>query len=73
MKTGASWPLRFRRRNAGPYVRSGLSADEIAVLPRRPVLILAGPARRDRMHGIGPADTPPGATRVSATFRTLAA
>ena len=69
----ASWPMRFRRRNAGPYVRSGLPSDEIAILPRRSVLILAGAARRDWMHGIDPADTPPGATRVSATFRTLVA
>ena len=68
----ASWPMRFRRRNAGPYVRSGLSADEIAVLPRRSVLVLAGAARRDWMHGIDPAETHSGTTRISATFRTLA-
>ena len=68
-----SWPMRFRRRDARPYVRTGLPADEIAVLPRRSALILAGPARRDWMHGIDPADTPAGATRISATFRTLAA
>ncbi len=49
-----SWPMRFRRHDAEPYVRIGLPADEIAALPRRSVLILAG------------------ATRVSATFRTLA-
>ena len=65
--------MRFRRRRAAPYIRTELPADEIAVLPRRLVLILASAARRDWMHGIDPADTLARATRVSATFRTLAA
>ena len=74
LSLAASWPMRFRRRDAGPYVRTGLPDDEIAILPRRSVLVLAGTARRDWMHGIDPADAPAGSvTRVSATFRTLAA
>ena len=56
-------PLRPRRA----------SGDEVAVLPRRSVLVLAGPARTAWMHGI---DRDAGrrrrATRISATFRTLA-
>ena len=74
LSLGAAWSMRFRRRNAGPYVRTGQPKDEIAVLPRRSALILAGAARSDWMHGIDPTDVPAGAhTRVSATFRTLAA
>ena len=73
LSLATDWPMRFRRRDAGRYVRGGLPGDEVAVLPRRSVLVLAGIARRDWMHGINPADTARGtATRVSATFRTLA-
>ena len=69
----ASWPMRFRRRDTRPYARDGLPGDEVAVLPRRSVLVLAGPARHRFMHGIDRADTACEATtRVSATFRTLA-
>ena len=72
LSLGASWPMRFRRRG-GRYVRGGLPGDEVAVLPRRSVLVLDGSARRDFMHGIDPADTAgEAATRLSATFRTLA-
>ncbi len=72
LSLAADWPMRFHRR-AGRYVRGGLPGDDVAVLPRRSVLVLAGTARRDWMHGIDPADTARGtATRVSATFRTLA-
>ena len=47
--------------------------DRIVTLPRRSVLVLRGPARDAWMHGIDPADTTNRrATRVSATFRTLA-
>ena len=67
------WPMRFRPRNARPYVRHGAPGDRIVTLPRRSVLVLSGPARADWMHGIDPADTANRrATRVSATFRTLA-
>ena len=73
MSLGAAWPMRFRRRGAAPYARDGLPGDEVAVLPRRSVLVLAGPARAAFMHGIDRADTAgESATRVSATFRTLA-
>ena len=74
LSLAASWPMRFRRRDARPYVRTGLPGDKITILPRRSVLVLAGAARRDWMHGIDPSDAPAGTVaRVSATFRTLAA
>ncbi len=73
LSLAADWPMRFRPRSVRPYARDGLPGDEVAVLPRRSVLVLAGEARRDWMHGIDRADTArEAATRVSATFRTLA-
>ena len=73
LSLGAAWPMRFRRRGAAPYARDGLPGDEVAVLPRRSVLVLAGPARAAFMHGIDRADTAgETVTRISATFRTLA-
>ena len=73
LSLGASWPMRFRRRSVRPYARDGLPGDEVVVLPRRSVLVLAGAARRDFMHGIDRGDTSgEAATRLSATFRTLA-
>ena len=73
LSLGASWPMRFRRRDTRPYARDGLPGDEVALLPRRSVLVLAGAARHRFMHGIDRADTArETATRVSATFRTLA-
>ena len=66
-------PMHFRRRIVRPYARDALPGDEVAVLPRRSVLVLAGPARTAWMHGIDRADTASEtATRISATFRTLA-
>ena len=73
LSLGASWPMRFRRRDTRPYARDALPGDEVAVLPRRSVLVLAGAARHRFMHGIDRADTArETATRISATFRTLA-
>lgn len=73
LSLGANWPMRFRPRSMRPYARDGQPGDEVAVLPRRSILVLAGEARRDWMHGIDRADTArEAATRVSATFRTLA-
>ena len=73
LSLGASWPMRFRRRDTRPYARDGLPGDEVALLPRRSVLVLGGAARHRFMHGIDRADTArETATRVSATFRTLA-
>ena len=47
--------------------------DRVVTLPRRSVLVLTGPSRDAYMHGIDPADTAgKRATRISATFRTLA-
>ena len=67
------WPMRFRPRNARPYVRHGAPGDCVVTLPRRSALVLRGPARDAYMHGIAPADTAGmTATRISATFRTLA-
>ena len=73
LSLAADWPMRFRRRSVRPYARGGMPGDEVVVLPRRSVLVLAGAAHRDWMHGIDPADTAgEAATRLSATFRTLA-
>ena len=67
------WPMRFRPRNARPYVRQGAPGDRVLTLPRRSVLVLRQRARAEWMHGIDPSDTASRrATRVSATFRTLA-
>ena len=72
LSLAADWPMRFRRRG-GAYARDGLPGDEVVVLPRRSVLVLAGAARSAWMHGIDRADTAgEAATRLSATFRTLA-
>ena len=74
LSLGADWPMRFRPRATRPYAAGALPADEIAVLPRRSVLVLAGAARTAWMHGIDRADSArETATRVSATFRTIAA
>ena len=73
LSLGASWPMRFRRRDTRPYARDGLPGDEVALLPRRSVLVLAGAARHRFMHGIDRADTArETVTRASATFRTFA-
>ena len=73
LSLATDWPMRFRPRSVRPYARGGLPSDEVAVLPRRSVLVLAGAARSAWMHGIDPADTAgEAATRLSATFRTLA-
>ena len=73
LSLAADWPMRFRPRSVRPYARDGLPGDEIAVLPRRSVLVLGGAARSAWMHGIDHADTAGrAATRLSATFRTLA-
>ena len=65
--------MRFLRRSVRPYARDGQPGDEVAVLPRRSVLVLAGPARSAWMHGMDRADSArQTATRLSATFRTLA-
>ena len=67
------WPMQFRRRTVRPYTRDALPGDEVAVLPRRSVLVLAGDARTAFMHGIDrDASRRRRATRISATFRTLA-
>ena len=74
LSLGASWLMRFRPCSTRPYARDGLPGDEVVVLPRRSVLVLAGAARTHWMHGIDRADTArESATRLSATFRTLAA
>ena len=73
MSLGADWPMRFRPRATRPYAAGALPGDEVAVLPRRSVLVLSGAARWTFMHGIDRTDSAREATtRVSATFRTLA-
>ena len=73
LSLGADWPMRFRPRATRPYAAGALPGDEVALLPRRSVLVLAGDARHRWMHGIdrGTSAREP-ATRISATFRTLA-
>ena len=74
LSLGADWPMRFRPRSSRPYAAGALPGDEVAVLPRRSVLVLSGAARHRFMHGIDRSDSArETATRVSATFRTLAA
>ena len=74
LSLGADWPMRFRPRATRPYAAGALPGDEVAVLPRRSVLVLSGPARHRFMHGIDRRTSArETATRVSATFRTLAA
>ena len=71
---GPDRAIRTDWRPAPPCVREGLASDEVALLPRRSALVLRGPARRAWMHGIDPAaNAHRAATRLSATFRTLAA
>ena len=73
MSLGADWPMRFRLRSTRPYASGAVPGDEVATLPRRSVVVLAGSARTAWMHGIDRADSArETATRVSATFRTLA-
>ena len=73
LSLGADWPMRFRPRASRPYAPGALPGDEVAVLPRRSVLVLSGAARWAFMHGIDRTDSArESATRVSATFRTLA-
>ena len=73
LSLGADWPMRFRPRATRPYAPGALPGDELAVLPRRSVVVLTGPARHRWMHGIDRAmSARETATRVSATFRTLA-
>ena len=73
LSLAAAWPMRFRPRHVRPYASGALAGDETVTLPRRSLLVLAGAARRDWMHGIdaaaSAAETVP---RLSATFRTLA-
>ena len=73
LSLGADWPMRFRPRATRPYAAGAMPGDEVAVLPRRSVLVLSGAARCTFMHGIDRTDSArETATRVSATFRTLA-
>ncbi len=73
LSLSTDWPMRFRSRSTRPYASGAMAGDEIAILPRRSVLVLAGPARTNRMHGIDRGDTRSRTTtRISATFRTLA-
>ncbi len=74
LSLGDAWTMNFRPRSARPYVRDGLASDEVALLPRRSVLVLRAAARSAWMHGIDPTvNAGRSETRVSATFRTLAA
>ena len=72
LSLGADWPMRFRPRAIRPYAAGAMSGDEVAVLPRRSVLVLARRARTAWMHGIDRSAGRGRATRLSATFRTLA-
>ena len=72
LSLGDAWTMNFRPRSQRPYVRGGLTSDEVVLLPRRSALVLRGQARSAWMHGIDPAASAGRSqTRVSATFRTL--
>ncbi len=74
LSLASGWPMRFRPCDRRPYAAGAQPGDEIAVLPRRSVLLLAGDARHRFMHGIDRAmSARETGTRLSATFRTLAA
>ena len=67
------WPMRFRPASIRPYRRDGMHDDEVALLPRRSAIVLRGRARTHWMHGICRNDSRARtATRISATFRTMA-
>ena len=74
LSLGADWPMHFRLRSTRPYASGAMPGDEVATLPRRSVLVLTRAiADIAWMHGIDRADSArETATRVSATFRTLA-
>ena len=72
LSLGADWPMCFRP-GAHPYRASTAPGDQIAVLPRRSLLLLAGASRQTWMHGIDRTQSSrQPSTRTSATFRTLA-
>ena len=67
------WPMRFRPASVRPYRRDGTHHDEVVLLPRRSAIVLRGRARTHWMHGICRNDSRTRiATRISATFRTMA-
>ena len=73
LSLAAAWPMRFRPRGLRPYTSGAMPGDETVTLPRRSLLVLAGPARERWMHGIDRTDSASRTdTRISATFRTLA-
>ena len=72
LSLGADWPMCFRPAGARPYRASAAHGDQIAVLPRRSVLLLTGASRHSWMHGIDRTQSSRQAsTRISATFRTV--
>ena len=74
LSLGDTWTMQMRRANAGPYARDARPGDEVVTLAERSMLVLAGRARTHWMHGIDArANAGRTRTRVSATFRTLAA
>ena len=74
LSLGANWPMRFRPCATRPYAAGALPGDEVAVLPRCSVLVLSGAARWIAGCTVSTAhdSARESATRVSATFRTLA-
>ena len=62
LSLAADWPMRFRPRSVRPYARDGLPGDEVVVLPRRSVLVLAAPRARTGCTA-STAPTPPARPR----------
>lgn len=72
LSLSAEWPMSFRPRDGRAYAAAAQPGDEIALLPRRSLLLLTGAARQSWMHGIDrPISARETGTRISATFRTI--
>lgn len=69
-----TWTMRFRQTTPGfAYHGGGLAGDTLVTLPRRSLIVFAGAARHQWMHGIdNRLDTEPRGRRLSITFRYLA-
>ena len=74
LSLGASWPMRFRRRDTRPYARDGLPRRRGRAAPpaARSLSSPVPPAIASCTASTAPDTARETVTRVSATFRTLA-